>query len=232
MKAYIIVFLCFVPCICFCDTIYIPKGEWLENKDISFKWENISIDTDIRFHGYLIIKFDDVSLYKDSLNDKPYPLPFKIYWVDSLSDLNTPSKYYWYFYNLGNIVQSVYNKKETSADEYNFCKYYVIFYSNLDWKCLPPIFDELKSNIYTTILDSVNIWEKDNSFYAIFNCFFFGAQVISINERFNRITGSDTLKTLLPLSHYSQFYEISIQDALRYNFNKSNLKIITYDRNN
>jgi hypothetical protein len=230
MKTHILIILFLFPLYCFSDTLYVPRGEWIENNSIAFKWENISIETDFRFQGYLIIQFCDITIFTDTINNLPFPLPFKIFWIRNLADLHDTSKYIWYFYNLGHIVQSVYYNKDLNADEYNFCKYYVIFYKNLSWNCLPPIYDVLNSNIYTTILDSINIWEKNGQYFAISNCFFYGSKIISVSQSYKSVTGSDTLYTLLPVSHYFQFNEILEQEAILNGFKKLNIDIITYNR--
>jgi hypothetical protein len=212
--------LSIIPNLCICDTLYVPKDEFLENTQLNFSYIDFNIGRYFKFSGYLIIQLDGILDYKDSVSEKDFPVPLKVFWVTDLDKISDENSYYWFIYDIGQKIREIiyFNLIDSTQKIYYFCKYYTLFYSNLEWICQPPLSSLLK-NLFSSILDNLTVWEKNGHYYSIISTMFFAIELFSKN-----------IKTLLPISEYNSFFDAQICEKNKYNLNLSDIKIITYNR--
>jgi hypothetical protein len=224
MKKYFLFLILFFKIYSFCiaeDTILIRWGEWIENYNINRICDKIILKNNIKFDGFLIINIDKILNFHDSTEEIPYPLPFQIYWINNINEIDEMNSFYWYFYDIIYFINSKNYLIDKNSEMYYFLKYYELIFYNLDKECHPPLYDIFAQAIYTSYIENLKIWQKNNHFYIILNCSFQAVVIKLLNENYNKISGNNFINTIIPISKYYEFKESDV------NFLKNNNFILT-----
>ncbi|MBZ0201582.1 MAG: hypothetical protein K8I03_01045 [Ignavibacteria bacterium] len=193
-----------------------------ENDFLDYYPKLIEVDkVDNNFNGYLVIHIKD----QVDTNDKS-TYKTKIFWLESMDDLNNYENYYWYQFFNGDWLK-LYNNSSVNLSEYtrSFIEYYTRTNDFYRFQCTSYLYSYLDW-LETDILDSTKIWSKDKVNLLVFKTSFSGALTKALNSK---QPDKDSIqyyyKTLIPITGLKFIRQISDEEARQMNLEQSNLRI-------
>ena len=197
--------------------IYIKKDLFLTNKSITATPDLRFIEKlNYNFDGYLIVEIDTSN--KETKNF----YYCKIYWVDSLVNINFVDGYK-YFHFLSHWMQiNATLIPNDSLQEVGFIFSNVYNALNSDTNCQSYLNNLLKDALNTNILSDIRLWNYKNSTIAVFECSFRTA-IVGASVSLNRI--KEIWKIFVPISKLYKFKEVDEDVAKHNNLISSKRKI-------
>jgi len=203
------------------DIIYVDKGMIISNGKI--KKSNFPVFKSIDllnyyFNGYLVIG------NKLPLNTNGQFLDSKIYWIESLLNIDSSNYYYYYYPLLADATlyhAYMKNNSENLKDSSKiitkwFCKFYSLF-NHANHRDFSTYLYEPKDWLYSDSLnENLNYWQNGSEiFYVIFKCSF-TTSITTVSMPLTLIDNSeiDTVKILVPVSRLYEFRQITGREAL------------------